>query len=151
MQRRAGVLGGQRYQLPLELELQVVVSHPMWVLGSKLQPSARCYAIFPTKRLVQTPDCWRSSECYCIQFQQLTPQSIRLRRPKGKVFNNGSTLDAVTRRVPKTLINKLKISESLRTIQTRPRKDGEGDLRLGISVRIMLLPRNRSEPGTCRD
>ena len=35
----------------------------------------------------------------------------------------------------------------LRTIQTRPGNDGEGDLRLGISVPIMLFHRNRSEPG----
>ncbi|XP_038204102.1 uncharacterized protein LOC119826712 isoform X2 [Arvicola amphibius] len=35
----------------------------------------------------------------------------------------------------------------LRTIQTHPGNDGEGDLRLGISVPIMLLPRNRWSPG----
>lgn len=35
----------------------------------------------------------------------------------------------------------------LRTIQTRPGNDGEGDLRLGISVPIMLFHKNRSEPG----
>nr|XP_048275909.1 uncharacterized protein LOC125390810 isoform X2 [Myodes glareolus] len=38
-------------------------------------------------------------------------------------------------------------SEYLRTIQNRPGNDGEGDSRLGISVPIMLLPRNRWSPG----
>lgn len=28
-------------RFPLELELQVFVSYPMWVLGTKLKPSAK--------------------------------------------------------------------------------------------------------------
>lgn len=33
--------GGQRVSDPLELGLQVAVSHPMWALGTKLTASAR--------------------------------------------------------------------------------------------------------------
>lgn len=34
MHRSTCAHGGQRYQIPLEVELQAIVSHPMWVLGT---------------------------------------------------------------------------------------------------------------------
>lgn len=37
----ASVLGDQKCHNPLDLELEVVVSHPMLVLGNELESSAR--------------------------------------------------------------------------------------------------------------
>lgn len=36
---------GQRYLIPLKLELQVAASHPLWVLGTKLRSSCRAVSI----------------------------------------------------------------------------------------------------------
>lgn len=44
---------GQGYQVPLELELQVSMSIPMWVLGTKLGYFARA----PSKVFSQTGYC----------------------------------------------------------------------------------------------
>lgn len=33
----AGVIGSQRYQMPLETELQMIVSHSTWMLGSQFR------------------------------------------------------------------------------------------------------------------
>lgn len=41
MQVITGVQGGQRHQIPLELDLQVVMTCPLWVLGPTLGSSER--------------------------------------------------------------------------------------------------------------
>ena len=51
------VLGDQKRELDLlELELQVVVSHPRWVVGSKLRSSAEAAPLLPAESSLQPLD-----------------------------------------------------------------------------------------------
>lgn len=59
----------------LELELQVFVSHPMWMLGSKLQSSSRtlrdldCWALLPAPVFCCCCCCFFNKTIVCFQYR----------------------------------------------------------------------------------
>lgn len=46
----------ERVLVPLDLELQVVVIHPAWVLGTKLKSSGRAAAFLMAEPSFQSPE-----------------------------------------------------------------------------------------------
>lgn len=49
VQVSAGAQGGQRWQISLELGLEMVISHTVWVLGLKLRPLEEQYVFLATE------------------------------------------------------------------------------------------------------
>lgn len=49
VQVSAGAQGGQRWQISLELGLEMVISHTVWVLGVKLRPLKEEYVFLATE------------------------------------------------------------------------------------------------------